>query len=122
MAKFSDVLLVCADLERSLGFYCELLGLKIVRNGAPHRIELELGSGAYLQLHAGSKLLTVRPGSLQLSFAVDDVDAFVARCTSLGVPVFQDPYNESSARVAVIGDPDGYPVQITSASKKRAGK
>ncbi len=69
-------------------------------------------------LHAKSDLLTVRPGSLQLGFTVASVDRLVAQCAEQGVPVFEDPYDEPAARVAVIGDPDGYPVQVSSLRKR----
>lgn len=65
-----------------------------------------------LSLHAKSALLGVRPDSLQLGFTAEDVDGFVADCAHKGVPVFQDPFDEPPFRMAVIGDPDGYPLQI----------
>jgi len=65
-------------------------------------------------LHQGSDLLAVRPGSLQLGFTLDNVDRFVADCGTLSVPILQYPYNEGPNRIAVISDPDGYPIQIGS--------
>jgi predicted enzyme related to lactoylglutathione lyase len=118
MGKFSEVLLVCADLKRSRDFYRDVLGLKVKRDDA-HRVDFDLGDGASLGLHPRSALLSVRPGSLQLGFAVQDVDEFATRCASLGVPIFQDPSDEPFGRVAVIGDPDGYPIQVSSGSKRR---
>jgi hypothetical protein len=88
-ASFAVVLLVCSNLSRSRDFYRDVL-----------------------RLHPKSKLLTVRPGSVQLGFTVENVDAFVAGCASRGIPVFEDPYEEPSGRIAVIGDPDGYPIQV----------
>ncbi|MDQ2991411.1 MAG: VOC family protein [Candidatus Eremiobacteraeota bacterium] len=116
--KFSVVLLVCADLDRSSAFYRNVLGLKLVAENEAWA-NFQLGDGSTLSLHAKTELLAVRPGSLQLGFAVESVDTFVADCTQLGVPVFQDPYDEPFGRVAVIGDPDGYPIQISSSRKVR---
>ena len=112
--KLSVVLLVCSDIERSRTFYRDVLGLK--SEGVS---QFALGNGATLSLHLNTRLLAVRPGSLQLGFAVENVEKFVVDCTQLGVPVFQDPYDEPFGRVAVIGDPDGYPIQITSPLSKR---
>jgi catechol 2,3-dioxygenase-like lactoylglutathione lyase family enzyme len=117
--KFAVVLLVCADLERSRAFYRDVLGLKAARESGPSWANFALGDGSTLSLHAKTDLLAVRPGSLQLGFAVENVDTFVADCTQLGVPVFQDPYDEAFGRVAIIGDPDGYPIQISSARRIR---
>jgi lactoylglutathione lyase len=112
VAKFSVVMLVCSDLARSRDFYRDVLGLP-VRQDLPRRpVRFDLGNGAVLSLHRKSDVLAVRPGSLQLGFSVDDVDRFAAECIERGVPIFQDPYDESFGRIAVVGDPDGYPVQV----------
>jgi predicted enzyme related to lactoylglutathione lyase len=73
-----------------------------------------LGDGRTLTLHPTSDSLAVRPGSVQLGFTVDDVDAFVTDAETAGVTVLQDPYQERSGRIAVIADPDGYPIQIAT--------
>jgi catechol 2,3-dioxygenase-like lactoylglutathione lyase family enzyme len=112
MAKFSIVMLVCSDLARSRAFYKDVMGLKVLNDDMPRWVEFELYRGASLGLHPKSELLAVRPGSLQLGFTVTNVDKFVADCVGLGVPVFQDPYDETLGRIAVIGDPDGYPIQV----------
>jgi catechol 2,3-dioxygenase-like lactoylglutathione lyase family enzyme len=114
MANFSIAMLVCSDLARSREFYRNVLGLKLLADRAPHWVEFELAPGVSFGLHARSELLAVRPGSLQLGFSVENVDRFVADAAALGVPVFQDPYDESFGRVAVISDPDGYPIQVAT--------
>ena len=111
-------MLVCADLDRSRDFYRDVLGLRLKSNRAPHWLEFELEGGATLVLHPKTELVAVRPGSLQLGFRVDSVDKFVADCATFNVPVFQDPYDEPFGRIAVIGDPDGYPIQIMSPTRK----
>lgn len=107
-------MLVCSDLVRSREFYRNVLQLKVLADHVPHGIEFELSPGVSLGLHARSEVLAVRPGSLQLGFSVDNVDRFVADCATMGVPIFQDPYDEAFGRVAVISDPDGYPIQIAT--------
>ena len=119
MTKFWVAMLVCANLERSRDFYRDVLGLKLKTDQTPNWVEFELGNGAMLVLHPKNDLVAVRPGSLQLGFTVDNVDRFVADCAAFKVPVFQDPYDESFGRIAIIGDPDGYPVQVMSPSRKR---
>jgi catechol 2,3-dioxygenase-like lactoylglutathione lyase family enzyme len=105
-------MLVCNDLARSRDFYRTVMGLKLLADRSPHWIEFELAPGVTFGLHPRSDLLAVRPGSLQLGFTVDNVDKFVADCASLNVPILQYPYDEGALRVAVISDPDGYPIQI----------
>jgi len=107
-------MLVCNDLARSREFYRNVMGLKQLSDRSPHWIEFELATGVTFGLHQGSDLLAVRPGSLQLGFTLDNVDRFVADCGTLSVPILQYPYNEGPNRIAVISDPDGYPIQIGS--------
>jgi lactoylglutathione lyase len=117
-ARFSIVMLVCSDLARSATFYRDVLGLRVLRD-LPHRsVQFELTGGSVLSLHHKSDVLAVRPGSLQLGFTVENVDRFIADCVAQGVPVFQDPYDEPYGRIAVIGDPDGYPVQVGTLRKR----
>ena len=118
MSKFTVVMLVCSDLERSREFYRDVLNLK-VKTANDRWVDFDLGGGASLGIHQKTELLAVRPGSIQLGFTVDDVDGFVADARTMGVPVFQDPYDDTFGRVAIIGDPDGYPVQVVSHRKKR---
>ncbi len=110
-------MLVCSDLARSRDFYRNVLGLKLLSDRSPHWVEFELSPGVSFGLHPRSELLAVRPGSLQLGFAVESVDRFIADCGSMNVPVLQYPYDESFGRVAIISDPDGYPIQVGTARK-----
>jgi len=105
-------MLVCSNLERSRDFYRNILGLKMISDQSPHWVEFELSKGVTFGLHPRSELLAVRPGSLQLGFSVENVDKFVADCAAMNVPVLQYPYDEAFGRVAMIADPDGYPIQI----------
>ena len=51
---------------------------------------------------------------MQLGFVVEDVDAFVTDARTAGITILQEPYREAKGRVAVVADPDGYPVQIAT--------
>jgi len=112
-------MLVCSDLARSRAFYRDMLGLRIGTDASPDWVDFELGDGQRLGLHPDSETLLVRPGSLQLGFNVDNVDAFITDARMAGVRVLQDPYDQMSGRVAVITDPDGYVIQVFS--PKHAG-
>ncbi len=118
MAKFSIVMLVCSDLTRSRDFYREVLGLPVLQDLPKRPVRFALSGGAILSLHRKSDVLAVRPGSLQLGFTVENVDRFVADCIARGVPIFQDPYDEPFGRIAIVGDPDGYPVQVGTLRKR----
>jgi predicted enzyme related to lactoylglutathione lyase len=113
MATFALTMLVSNDLARSRDFYRDVLGLTLGTDAAPYWVDFQLGGGALLGIHpADGARLTVNPGSLSNGFAVDDVDAFIAGIKARGVPVVQEPKDESFGRLAIVLDPDGYAVQI----------
>jgi len=114
VASFVLAMVVCADLERSKRFYKNILELKLGTDAVPHWVDFDLGDGRMLGLHPASESLTVKPGSLQLGFSVDDVDKFVTDARTAGVTVLQEPHDDSFGRIAVIADPDGYPVQVAT--------
>lgn len=119
MTAFAMAMLVCSNVARSRDFYRNVLELKIGTDAAPHWVDFELSDGTRLGLHPVGGTLAVRPGSLQLGFHVDNVDKFIADARTVGVRVLQDPFDESFGRVAVIADPDGYAIQVSS--PKHAG-
>jgi catechol 2,3-dioxygenase-like lactoylglutathione lyase family enzyme len=119
MAKFALAMVVCSDLERSKRFYRTILDLKLGTDAGPHWVDFDLGGGQLLGLHPTSDSLTVKPGSVQLGFTVENVDKFVTDARTAGVRVLQEPHDEGFARLAVIADPDGYPIQVAT-PKKRA--
>ena len=119
MGAFAMAMLVCSDLARSRAFYRDVLELRVATDASPDWVDFDLGDGQRLGLHPDSYTLMVRPGSLQLGFHVDNVDAFITDARTAGVRVLQDPYDQSFGRVAVITDPDGYVIQVFS--PKHAG-
>jgi len=118
MAKFSIVMLVCSDLARSRDFYRDVLALPVIQDLPKRPVRFKLGNDSVLSLHRKSDVLAVRPGSLQLGFTVDDVDRFVGECVERGIPIFQDPYDEPFGRIAIVGDPDGYPLQVATLNRR----
>ena len=53
-----------------------------------------------------------------LDFAVDDLDAFVARLQSKGVAILGRDDSDPSGRFAWILDPDGTKIELWQAKKK----
>jgi catechol 2,3-dioxygenase-like lactoylglutathione lyase family enzyme len=119
VAKFALAMIVCSDLERSKRFYRHILDLKVGTDAAPHWVDFDLGGGQLLGLHPTGENLSVKPGSVQLGFSVEDVDKFVIDAGTAGVRVLQEPHDEEFARLAVISDPDGYPIQISTPKKRK---
>ena len=112
VTTFAMAMLVCSNLVRSRDFYRNVLSLKIGTDAVPHWVDFEMDNGARLGLHPATETMPVRPGSLQLAFHVDNVDAFITDARATGVRVLQDPFDENFGRIAVIADPDGYAIQV----------
>ncbi len=121
---FEHVGTTTADLDRSIDFYCGLLGLRLV-------LRKRQGETALAFLDAGGGMLEIaeRPGAdrardvpagvaglRHLTFAVDDVEATVTRLAAAGVEVIEQPRDahntELIRRVAFCRDPDGIQVEL----------
>jgi predicted enzyme related to lactoylglutathione lyase len=112
MATFVLTMLVSKDLVRSRDFYRDELGLKLGVDAPPHWVDFDLGNGVLLGIHPADDKMEVTRSSILNGFAVDDVDAFIVGVKSRGIPVVQEPHDETFGRIALILDPDGYVVQV----------
>jgi predicted enzyme related to lactoylglutathione lyase len=109
----SRILLRPVDLERSIAFYQDTLGLAVYREfGEPPRrgVVFFLGGG-FLEV-SGRSEAPAGP-NLQLWLQVRDVDATVAGLARTGVTVLQPPTTEPwGLREAWIADPDGVRIAV----------
>jgi glyoxylase I family protein len=117
--------MTCSDLDRTIAFYCGLLGLKLaLRKTAPNGEVIFLDTGAGM-LEIGCPVADVarsrdvpphEAGMRHVTFAFDDVDAMVARLNAVGIETIEGPrpafFNEMLKRVAFIRDPDGIIVEL----------
>jgi lactoylglutathione lyase len=115
------VVLIVDDLDRALGFYTEVLGLRL-----GHR------SGDFAQLDTGATRLsfytreamaktigyTLQPPSkdtpgFEIGFKVPDVDAAFAELIAQGASPVTSPTTRSwGQRTAYIRDPDGHLIEL----------
>ena len=112
--KVGNVILAVKDLDKSLEFYHELIGLPIKHQ---RRSWIDLGtSGALLSLHPAS-LTAQHIGSsiengITVGFLVGDVKSAVDELKSKGVEVYRDIVERDAGKNAVVLDPDGYLVSL----------
>lgn len=96
------------DLERSLAFYCDVLGFRIV-----HRIENQI---VYLERDrsliaiAPVQCMTQNPPPLHLGIVVEDVRSSRIELESLGVAFLGETIDVHGATIAFFNDPDGTPM------------
>ena len=117
--------MTCSNLERTMDFYCGLLGLKLA-------LRKTSSNGELIFLDTGAGMLEIacpvadiarsrdvpphESGMRHITFAFDDVDAMVARLNTAGVEAIEGPrpafFNEMLKRVAFVRDPDGILVEL----------
>lgn len=112
--KVGNVILAVKDLDKSIVFYHEIIGLPIKKQ---RRSWVDLGTtGALLSLHPAS-LTAEHIGSsidngITVGFLVGDVQSSVDELKEKGVEVFRDIVERDAGKNAVILDPDGYLVSL----------
>ena len=108
------------DLERTVKFYSEVLGLKeIDRKVSPRGSKLVFmalpGTDATLELteFKATGPVQVQPDLTHLAFEVEDIAAFAKHSTALGFPLTDGPHTTSTGSViAFIDAPEGYEIEL----------
>ncbi|MBS3922211.1 MAG: VOC family protein [Nitrosarchaeum sp.] len=112
--KVGNVILAVKDLDKSIAFYHEIIGLPIKRQ---RRSWVDLGtSGALLSLHPAS-LTAQHIGSsiengITIGFLVGDVTSAVEELKSKGVRIYRDVVARDAGKNAVVLDPDDYLISL----------
>lgn len=117
MAGIGYVILYVADLDASVRFYRDVLGLPYRFTDAGYA---EFGTeGTRFALYERRRAewltgVTVTPGpAAEIVLVVDDVDADARRLAALGTPVLSGPADRPwGHRTVHIGDPDGFIVEL----------
>ena len=105
----SVVYLYVSDMERSLAFYRDLLGIPL--RGDDDWQEATLG-GTRFALHKTREGIGQHSsGTIHVSLGVADIDAAAERVGAAGLDVKETMRDEWGAAVQVI-DPDGYEIYL----------
>jgi lactoylglutathione lyase len=108
------------DLERTVKFYKEALGLvEARRHTSPRGAQLVFlrtpGSEEEIELcqMPGGESVKVQPDLMHLAFQVDDLEKFAAEAKAKGYELSDGPTKTSSGSViAFIDAPEGYEVEL----------
>ena len=114
-----------ADLDRTVSFYKNVLGLEEVRRSTSPRgsrlVFLKApGSEELIELcqFDASGPVVVGPDLTHLAFEVDDLDAFARHAAAQGFPLSDGPTPTSSGSViAFIDAPEGYEIELIQHAK-----
>ncbi|HEU5126210.1 MAG TPA: VOC family protein [Verrucomicrobiae bacterium] len=117
------------DLERTVDFYKNVLGLEeIRRHKSPRGSELVFlkvpGSDAQIEIthFPGSGPVEVQSDLTHLAFEVESLESFGKHLEQLGLKYSDGPTASSSGSVfAFIDAPEGYEIELIEKSKSGAG-
>ena len=132
LVGFEHVGMTCGDLDRTIAFYCGLLGLTLALRKKNERGEmafLDTGSGM-LEIACPaadiSRARDVPPheaGMRHLTFAFESVDTMIEKLEAAGVEILERPrpafFTEMVSRVAFVRDPDGIMVELIERARGR---
>ncbi|KNY29177.1 VOC family protein [Pseudobacteroides cellulosolvens] len=117
--KFLWTAIYVRNLDESIAFYSELLGLKVLKRfSAGPGMEIafmgnDISNETLIELLADSNNSTVNYSDfISIGFAVDSVDAMLEIVKSKNIPVHNGPFETPGSRFFCIKDPNGLNVQF----------
>jgi catechol 2,3-dioxygenase-like lactoylglutathione lyase family enzyme len=122
VVELDHLVLTVASIEKTVAFYERVLGMKHITFGPQNRSALLFGDRK-INLHpAGNefepKADRPTPGSGDLCFLVDDIEAVGAHLEACGVDVIEGPDHRSGARGRIfsyyIRDPDHNLIELSA--------
>ncbi len=108
-----------SDLEKTVSFYKDVLGLKELRRHTSGR-----GSQlVFLKAPEGDEEIeickfnesgpvVVGPDLTHLAFEVDDLEKFARQTAAKGYPLSDGPHATGSSKIAFIDAPEGYEIEL----------
>jgi lactoylglutathione lyase len=117
--KIGAVVLLVANMKRSINFYKNILGLPIKRQS---RDWTEFfNNGTVLALHPAKKKDKLKSGStILIGFMVNDLDYSVKQLKKKKVKFFKRLKKEPFGKHTIILDPDGHLISIAELKEKSA--
>lgn len=114
------------DLERTIAFYRDVLGLDVVeRHDSPRGSRLAFlkasGSDELIEVcsYPAAGPVRVQEDLVHLAFEVDDLDATIAELSAKGIPITDGPTTTSSGtRFAFIDAPEKYEVELIERKRR----
>lgn len=114
-----------ADLEKTVSFYKDVLGLEEVRRltsgrGSQLVFFKAPGSEELIEIckFDASGPIQVGPDLTHLAFEVEDMDAFAKHAAAHGYPLSDGPHQASSGSlIAFVDAPEGYEIELIQPAK-----
>ena len=113
------------DLEKTVSFYKDVLGLQEVRrhtSGRGSQLVFLKAPGSDEEIEIckfdGSGPIVVGPDLTHLAFEVEDLDKFAKHAAAKGHPLSDGPHSTNGGRIAFIDAPEGYEVELIEHARK----
>jgi len=113
------------DLEKTLSFYKDVLGLKEVRrhtSGRGSQLVFLKAPDSEGEIEIckfdESGPIVVGPDLTHLAFEVDDLDQFARHAEEKGYQLSDGPHSTGSSRIAFIDAPEGYEIELIEHGRK----
>ena len=116
------------DLEKTVAFYRDVLGLQEIRrhtSGRGSQLVFFKAPGSDEEIEIckfdESGPVVVGPDLTHLAFEVDDIEEFAQRSAAKGYPLSDGPHASSGGgAIAVIDAPEGYEIELIQRGPKSA--
>ena len=113
--RIGNIILEVKDLEKSIKFYHEILGMPI-KNERRNWVDLGQQSGGVLSLHPASITTSHTDSSKEngilIGLTVGDLSSAMEELSFANVKIFRDIQERQAGKNAVILDPDGYLISL----------
>lgn len=113
--RVGNVILAVKDLDKSVEFYHNTMGLPI-KNQRRTWVDLGQSGGALLSLHPASltakHLGTSLENGIVIGFLVGDVKSAIEELKTKGVRIYRDIVERETGKNAIVLDPDDYMVSL----------
>jgi lactoylglutathione lyase len=113
------------DLEKTVSFYKDVLGLKELRrhtSGRGSQLVFLKAPGSDEEIEIckfdESGPVVVGPDLTHLAFEVGDLDKFAKEAAAKGHPLSDGPHPSGSGRIAFIDAPEGYEIELIERGSK----
>jgi lactoylglutathione lyase len=107
------------DLEKTVSFYKDVLGLEEIRrhtSGRGSQLVFFKAPGSEEEIEIckfdESGPVIVGPDLTHLAFEVNDLEAFAREATAKGYPLSDGPHASGSGKIAFIDAPEGYEIEL----------
>ena len=116
-----------SDLEKTVSFYKDVLGLKELRrqtSGRGSQLVFLKAPESEEEIEIckfdESGPVVVGPDLTHLAFEVDDLEKFAREAEAKGYPLSDGPHKSGSGKIAFIDAPEGYEIELIERGRQSA--